>query len=86
MTQRKEQLSNESKYTPFRGDLQQAEKKFTNLISEKYMRHIVSILIAVFGVGYRGKTKTVNIALHSDHHRTTISRFLRNEKWNDAPG
>lgn len=27
------------------------------------MRHIVSILIAAFGVGYRGKT--VNIVLHS---------------------
>lgn len=58
-------------------------EKFTNLIPEKYMRHIVSILIAVFCVGYRGKM--VGIADHSDYHRTTISRFLRNEKWNDAP-
>ena len=40
-------------------------------------------MIAVFCIGYR--EKTVNIALHSDHHRTTISRFLRNEKWDDAP-
>ena len=47
------------------------------------MRHIVSILIAVFCIGYRGKT--VGIADHSKYHRTTISRFLRNEKWNDAP-
>ena len=58
-------------------------EKFTNLIPEKYMRHIVSILIAVFCFGYRGKM--MGIADHSNHHRTTISRFLRNEKWNDAP-
>ena len=58
-------------------------EKFTNFIPEKYMRHIVSILIAFFCIGYRGKM--VGIADHSDHHRTTISRFLRNEKWNDAP-
>ena len=58
-------------------------EKFTNLIPEKYMRHIVSILIAFFCVGYRGKT--VSIANHSKYHRTTISRFLRNEKWDDAP-
>ena len=58
-------------------------EKFTSLIPEKYMRHIVSVLIAVFCIGYRGKT--VNIALHSDHHRTNISRFLRKENWNDTP-
>lgn len=56
---------------------------FKNSIPEKYMRHIVSILIAVFCIGYRGKT--VGISDHSDYHRTTISRFLRNENWNDAP-
>ena len=58
-------------------------EKFTNLIPEKYMRHIVSILIAVFCVGYRGKT--VDIADHSNYHRTTISRFLRDERWDDTP-
>lgn len=58
-------------------------ENFTNHIPEKYMKHIVSLLIAVFCIGYHGKT--VNIAAHSDCHRTTISRFLRSEKWDDTP-
>ncbi|MDO4945738.1 MAG: transposase [Ruminococcus sp.] len=58
-------------------------EKFTNITPEKYLQHIISIIIAIFCLGYKGKT--VNFELYSDCHRTTISRFLRDEKWDDTP-
>lgn len=51
-------------------------------ISEYALGYIVSILITVFSYGYRGKT--VDIARNSDRHRTSISRFLRYEEWDDS--
>lgn len=43
--------------------------------------HIITILIAIFSVGYRGKT--VDFENHSDCHRTTIGYFLNKGKWNE---
>ena len=63
--------------------LNRLNEKFTNSLPQKYLCHIVSIIAAVFCLGYKGKT--VNFELYSDYHRTTISRFLRDERWDDAP-
>ena len=45
------------------------------------MKHIISILITIFCVGYRGKA--VDYAKHSDNHRTTLAHFLNKGKWNE---
>lgn len=47
-------------------------------VSEPY---VVSIIMSMFQTGYRGKT--VDMESCSDRHRTSISRFLRNESIND---
>jgi len=67
----------------FEGIFNRLNEKFTNLLPKKYLCHIISIIAAVFCLGYKGKT--VNFELYSDYHRTTISRFLRDERWDDAP-
>lgn len=46
------------------------------------LEYIVAIIISIFSAGYRGKT--VDMELHSRRHRTSISRFLRNEGWDDS--
>ena len=51
-------------------------------ISEYALGYIMSILITSFSCGYRGKT--VDIARNSDRHRTSISRFLTGDKWDDS--
>ena len=51
---------------------------FTNT----YVSHIMSVLLTVFTVGYRGKT--VNFEKHSLCHRTTIAHFLNSGKWDDT--
>ena len=51
-------------------------------ISEYALGYIVPILVTAFSCGYRGKT--VDMARNSDRHRTSISRFLRYEKWDDS--
>ena len=43
-------------------------------VSESY---IISIMLSMFQAGYHGKT--VDMENCSDRHRTSISRFLRNE-------
>jgi hypothetical protein len=39
-------------------------------------------MIAIFSIGYRGKT--VNFETHSVHHRTTIAHFLNKGKWDET--
>ncbi len=56
-------------------------KNMHKLFSLHIMKHIMSILIAIFTIGYRGKT--VNFARESDCHRTTVAYFLNHGKWND---
>ncbi len=58
-------------------------KKFNlcSLYTEVVIKHLISIIVAVFMRGYRGKT--TDFQLCSNCHRTTISHFLNNGKWND---
>ena len=51
-------------------------------LSDIYIRHLMTIIISVFLVGYRGKT--VDFAKTSTHHRTTIAHFLNHGKWNSS--
>ena len=51
-------------------------------ISEYALGYIVPILVTAFSCGYRGKT--VDMARNSDRHRTSISRFLTGDKWDDS--
>ena len=57
------------------------ELKLCQILSHIAICHIMSILIAMFSRGYRGKT--VDFALCSNHHRTTIGHFLNYGKWKD---
>ena len=54
------------------------EKSFRRLV----LRHIMSILIAVFMSGYKGKT--VQISRTCAAHRTTVAHFLNDGKWEDS--
>ena len=58
------------------------ENNLMSAISEYALGYIMSILITAFRCGYRGKT--VDIARNSDRHRTSISRFMTGDKWNDS--
>ena len=53
------------------------EKIFRRLV----LRHIMSILIAVFMLGYKGKT--TQMSEESEAHRTTVAHFLNHGNWND---
>ena len=46
------------------------------------VEYIMVIIVTIFSVGYRGKT--VDMEQHSERHRTSISRFLRNKDWEDS--
>ena len=46
------------------------------------MRHIMSILICVFTIGYKGKT--VQMEKVSERHRTSIAYFLNHGKWDEG--
>ena len=50
--------------------------------SEVYISHIITIMIAIFSIGYHGKT--VDFENHSDHHRTTVAHFLNKGKWDET--
>ena len=52
-------------------------------ISQVYAKHIMTILITMFCLGYR--SKTVDMARHSDNHRTAIAHFLNKGKWDEKP-
>ncbi len=58
------------------------EKNIYKIFSTTVMRHIITILVSIFCMGYRGKA--VNFANHSDNHRTTLAHFLNKGKWNDG--
>ena len=58
-------------------------KKLTESISAYAMEYIMVIMLAIFSMGYHGKT--VNMEKHSDKHRTSISRFLQNDHWDASP-
>ena len=58
------------------------ENNLIGAISEYALGYIMSILITAFSCGYRGKT--VDIARNSDRHRTSVSRFLTGDKWDDS--
>ena len=45
------------------------------------LRHIMSIIVAVFISGYKGKT--VQISTSSNVHRTTVAHFLNKGKWEE---
>ena len=46
------------------------------------LRHIMSILICVFTIGYKGKT--VQMERASEKHRTSIAYFLNQGKWDEG--
>ena len=53
------------------------------VLSETERNYISSVLLAMFSPDYRGKT--VDLEQYSDYHRTSISRFLRSEAWDEMP-
>ena len=57
------------------------EINLTQQLSNIAITHIITILIAIFSIGYRGKT--VDFERHSNCHRTTIGHFLNKGKWNE---
>jgi len=57
------------------------EKNLYEQFSAHVMRHLMTLLIAVFSIGYHGKT--IDFAQHSDCHRTTIGYFLNHGKWDE---
>ena len=46
------------------------------------MKHIMTILISVFSLGYHGKT--IDVERYSPCHRTTVAHFLNKGKWDDS--
>lgn len=56
------------------------EKNLIKDVTSWAKTYIVSIIASIFGAGYHGKT--VDIERYSDRHRTSISRFLREDRWN----
>ena len=53
------------------------EKSYRRIV----LRHIMSVLVAVFISGYKGKT--VQISKSSNVHRTTVAHFLNEGKWEE---
>ena len=53
------------------------EQKYRRVI----LKHLMSILICVFTIGYHGKT--VQMEKCSENHRTTIAYFLNQGKWDE---
>jgi len=53
-----------------------------SFLSDVYLEHIASIITSVFKSGYSGKT--VDFGACSDKHRTSVSHFLCDGKWNDS--
>lgn len=45
------------------------------------LKHLMSVLISVFTIGYHGKT--VQMGKCSENHRTTIAYFLNHGKWDE---
>ena len=58
------------------------EKNLYELFSAHVRKHLITLLIAVFSIGYHGKI--VDFANHSDCHRTTLGHFLNHGKWDET--
>lgn len=54
----------------------------TDKLSKIVLTHIITILVSIFSIGYRGKT--VDFETHSNCHHTTIAHFLNNGKWDES--
>ena len=52
------------------------ENNLVETISEYALEYIMSIMLESF-------SQTIDIERHSERHRTSISRFLRSEVWDD---
>ena len=50
------------------------------ILSDVYLEHLETIVHSVFMPGYKGKM--VNTEFFREKHRTTVSHFLNNGKWN----
>ena len=58
------------------------KKELYKTLTGYALEYIMAILVSIFSAGYRGKS--VDMEEHSERHRTSISRFLRNEDWEDS--
>ena len=59
------------------------ENHLYEILSEPEQNYVPSVLLAMFSPDYHGKT--VDLEEYSDYHRTSISRFLRSEAWDEMP-
>ena len=59
------------------------EKNLIKSVTSWSRQYIVSIIASIFSAGYHGKM--ADMALHSNRHRTSISRFLREDRWDAEP-
>lgn len=59
------------------------ENNLYEILSESEQNYVPSVLLAMFSPDYNGKT--VDLEQYSDYHRTSISRFLRSETWDEMP-
>ena len=57
------------------------KKEIYETVTGYALEYIIAIILSIFSAGYRGKT--VDMEQHSRRHRTSISRFLRSEDWDD---
>ena len=56
------------------------ELQIRTVLSDVYLEHLETIVHSVFMLGYKGKV--VNTEFFREKHRTTVSHFLNNGKWN----
>ena len=59
------------------------ENHLYEILSEPEQNYVPSVLLAMFSPDYHGKT--VDLEEYSNYHRTSISRFLRSEAWDEMP-
>lgn len=59
------------------------ENNLYEILSEPEQDYVPSVLLGMFSPDYHGKT--VDLEQYSDYHRTSISRFLRSEAWDEKP-
>ena len=50
-----------------------------NFLSDVYLEHVKPLTRSVFMLGYKGKV--VNAEVFSEKHRTTVTHFLNNGRW-----
>ena len=59
-----------------------SKNNFTSSLSDIAIKHIITIMITIFTLGYKGKT--VDFERNSDNHRTTVGYFLNKGKWDSG--